>query len=155
MPVGTGDPDHIRGWQRLSDSITTSGKLDPDDPALLAELGVRHVVNLALDDHEEALADEAELLAAHGVRYTHIPIPFDAPTEEHYTAFREVLKSSSGPVHVHCIMNYRVSALFYLLNIEQGMAESDARGIMAQQWDPIGADHPAAEPWSELLLAHR
>jgi hypothetical protein len=53
------DPDDIRGWQRLGDAITTSGCLTPADPARLAAIGVRHVVNLALDDHPEALADEA------------------------------------------------------------------------------------------------
>ncbi|MXO91104.1 protein tyrosine phosphatase family protein [Pontixanthobacter aquaemixtae] len=153
MSAGAGDPDDIRGWQRLSGSITTSGKLDPGDPARLAKLGVHHVINLALDDHEEALAGEAELLAAIGIRYTHIPIPFDAPSAEHYARFREAMAASTGPVHVHCIMNYRVSALFYLLHREGGMEESEARAIMAQQWDPLGSDHPAAKPWAKLLTA--
>ena len=46
-----GDPADIRNWQRRPDGITTSGKLEPYDPARLAAIGVRHVVNLALDDH--------------------------------------------------------------------------------------------------------
>ena len=59
-----GDPADIRNWQRRPDGITTSGKLEPHDPARLAAIGVRHVVNLALDDHPEALCDEAALMAA-------------------------------------------------------------------------------------------
>lgn len=81
-----GDPVDIRNWQRRPDGITTSGKLEPHDPARLAAIGVRHVVNLALADHPEALAEEAALMAAAGIAYTHIPVPFDAPTRDHVAA---------------------------------------------------------------------
>jgi uncharacterized protein (TIGR01244 family) len=145
------DPDDIRGWQRLSDGVTTSGKLLPDDPGRLAAIGVRHVINLALDSHEDALAGEGELLAAAGLAYTHIPIPFDTPEESHYTAFKAALDDAAGPVHVHCIMNWRVSGLFYRLHREQGMAEVEARALMQQQWDPLASDHPAAQAWAALI----
>ena len=52
------DPTDIRNWQRRSDVLTTSGRLSSQDPARLAAVGVRHVINLALDDHPEALAEE-------------------------------------------------------------------------------------------------
>jgi protein tyrosine phosphatase (PTP) superfamily phosphohydrolase (DUF442 family) len=90
------DPEDIRGWQRLSDEVTTSGKLSTEDPARLAAIGVGHVVNLALDSHEDALADEAALLAAEGIGYTHIPIPFDTPDEAHYVAFKAALAEADG-----------------------------------------------------------
>ncbi len=80
-------------------------------------IGVRHVINLALDDSPDALPDEAAKLAAAGIGYTHIPVPFDAPDEQHFDAFRNALKQAGdAPVHVHCIMNWRVSAFFYRLN---------------------------------------
>ena len=41
------DPSDIRNWRRRPDGITTSGKLEPGDPARLAAIGVRHVINLA------------------------------------------------------------------------------------------------------------
>jgi uncharacterized protein (TIGR01244 family) len=145
------DPEDIRGWQRLSEGATTSGKLSPEDPARLAAVGVRHVVNLALDSHEDALASEAEMLAAAGISYTHIPIPFDAPDEVHYAAFKAALAGVDGPVHVHCIMNWRVSALFYRLHREHGMPEAEARALMQQQWDPFTSDHPAALAWAKLI----
>ncbi|MBS1239581.1 MAG: hypothetical protein H6R45_287, partial [Proteobacteria bacterium] len=43
------DPEDIRGWQRLSPGITTSGRIEDKDVERLAELGVAHVINLALD----------------------------------------------------------------------------------------------------------
>lgn len=148
-----GDPGDIRAWQRLSARITTSGKLGAADPARLAAIGVRRVVNLALSDHPEALPDEAQHMATAGIEYCHLPVPFDAPNTAHYEAFKAALVGDQ-PVHVYCIMNWRVSAFFYLLHREQGMAEADARAIMAQHWDPLTSDDPRAAPWRALLERH-
>ena len=145
------DPTDIRAWQRLSDRITTSGRLLPDDPARLAALGVKRIVNLALDTHPEALADEADLCADLGLDYTHIPIPFDAPRGAHFEAFCAVIDSDDARVHVHCIANWRVSAFLYRYHVERGMAEADARALMERQWSPENHDHPAAPAWAAFI----
>jgi uncharacterized protein (TIGR01244 family) len=145
------DPSDMRNWRRRSDGVTTSGRLEPDDPARLAAIGVRHVVNLALDDHPEALPDEAARLAAEGIGYTHIPVPFDAPTRAHVAELGRALADVDGPVHVHCIMNWRVTAFFYLLDIEAGVPEAEARARMTAVWDPLSSDDPRAASWKALL----
>lgn len=144
------DPDDIRNWQRRPDGITTSGKLEAHDPPRLAAIGVRHVVNLALTEHPEALADEAALLAAEGIAYTHIPVPFDAPTPAHVAALAEALAAHPGPHHVHCIMNWRVTAFLYLLDRAGGVPEPEARARMAQVWNPL-EDQSAPAVWRALL----
>ena len=149
MPVCR-DPVDIRAFQRRADGITTSGRLEPHDPARLAAIGVRHVINLALDSHPEALGDEAALLAVQGIAYTHIPVPFDAPAREHVSALRAALRTHPGPHHVHCIMNWRVSAFFYLLDCAGGMPEADARAQMAKIWNPL-EDERAPQVWRALL----
>jgi len=145
------DPSDIRNWRKRPDGVTTSGRLEPDDPARLAAIGVRHVVNLALDDHPEALPDEAARLTAVGIGYTHIPVPFDAPTRAHVAELGRALADVDGPVHVHCIMNWRVTAFFYLLDIEAGVPEAEARARMTAVWDPLSSDDPRAAPWKALL----
>jgi uncharacterized protein (TIGR01244 family) len=149
--TGTGDPVDIRNWQRRTDGITTSGKLEPHDPSRLAAIGVRHVVNLALDTHPEALADEAALMATAGIAYTHIPVPFDAPTLAHVAALEQALAAHLGPAHVHCIMNWRVTAFFYLIDRASGVSEPAARARMAAVWNPI-EDASAPAVWRELLV---
>ena len=104
------DPDDIRAWQRLSERVTTSGRLQDHDPARLADIGVRHVINLAMADHPEALPDAESAFAAQDIGNTHIPVPFAAPEEAHYEAFVRALEAAEGPVHVHCIANWRASA---------------------------------------------
>ena len=147
------DPVDIRGWQRISPEITTSGRIEDADLPRLADIGVGHVINLALGDHPEALADEGGKLAERDIAYTHIPVPFDAPTEDHYRAFVEAFEAGGAPVHVHCIMNYRVSAFFYRYHRERGMPEVEARALMEQQWSPDTVGDPQAAPWSAFIGA--
>lgn len=151
MPETPQDPDDIRGWQRLDGCTTTSGRIEEGDIPRLAAIGVRHVINLALEDHPEALADEGAKLAVAGIRYTHIPVPFDAPAEEHLAALNAALVPGE-PTHVHCIMNWRVSAFFFRLNRDhRGMAEAEARALMNRQWAPEASDHPSARPWKDFV----
>ena len=147
------DPTDIRAFQRLDSRTTTSGRLRDEDLSALAAIGVRHVINLALDNHPEALADETAKLAALGIGYTHIPVPFDAPDDAHYRAFVAALAATGGaPIHVHCIMNYRVSAFFYRWHREiAGMDEIAARALLTGQWDPRASDRKEARPWAEFL----
>jgi len=146
------DPSDIRAWQRLSERVTTSGRLEGHDPARLAAIGVRHVINLALADHPDALPNAEEAFVARGMAYTHIPVPFDAPKEAHYRAFVEALEATDGPGHVHCIANWRVSAFFYRYHRDTcGMAEPEARALMERQWSPEAHDHPAASVWAAFI----
>lgn len=112
---------------------------------------MRHVVNLALGSPPEALADEAALMAAAGIAYMHIPVPFDARSPAHVAALAEALAANPGPAHVLCIMNWRVTAFFYLLDSAAGVSEPEARARMAKVWDPLASDEPPAAPWRRLL----
>lgn len=145
------DPSDIRAWQRLSDSVTTSGRLQEHDPARLSAMGVRRVINLAMPDHPEALPNAEDAFAAVGIDYTHIPVPFDAPRDAHYRSFVDALEAADGALHVHCIANWRVSAFFYRYNRACGMAEAEARALMEQQWSPEENDHPDAPTWAAFI----
>jgi len=144
------DPADVRAFVRRADGITTSGKLDAHDPARLATIGVRHVVNLALDSHPETLSDEAAPMAAEDIAYTHIPVPFDAPRHDHVAALEAALAAHPGPAHVHCIMNWRVSAFFYQIDRARGVPEAAARAQMAKVWNPL-EDEAAPAVWRALL----
>lgn len=147
-----GDPTDIHAWQRIDGRTTTSGRLHATDVARLADIGVRHVVSLAVNSHPGALPDEAGLCAAAGLRFTHIPVPFEAPEERHYAAFRAAIEADEAPVHVHCIANFRASAFFYRYHRDvRGMSEGEARAIMARQWTPETHDHPMAPVWAAFI----
>lgn len=132
------DLTDIAVWRRLDDRITTSGQPSEAQIADLAAIGVTHVINLALHSHEQALPDETSTVTAAGMRYTHIPVPFDAPTDEHFARFCAAMdEAGDAKVHVHCIVNARVSAFLYRWRRDViGMDETDARAAMETVWQP-------------------
>ena len=148
----TKDPTDIRGFLRLSPSITTSGRLQPGDPQRLAAIGTARVINLALPDHPEALPHAAEEMAEAGLTYLNIPVPFTDPAEAHFKAFVTALEAAQTPVHVHCIMNWRVSAFFYRYHREAcGMPEPEARAWLQKIWSPHTSDTAEAAPWRAFV----
>lgn len=133
----------VTNWRRLDERLTTSGQPGEEELARVAALGVRTVINLGLHSHERALPDEAASVAALGMDYVHIPVPFDAPDDSHFAAFcAAMVENTDGPVHVHCIMNWRVSAFVYRWKRDVlGEDEPAARADMLAIWDPW--DNPA------------
>ena len=148
----TNDPTDIRNFLRLSPNITTSGRLQPGDPARLAAIGTASVINLALENHPEALPNAAQEMADAGLNYIHLPVPFADPTEAHFKAFVTALESAQTPVHAHCIMNWRVSAFFYRYHREAcGMPEPEARAWLEKIWSPHTSDTDEAAPWRAFV----
>jgi uncharacterized protein (TIGR01244 family) len=138
--VTAGDPLEIYNWRRLDERVTTSGQPSEEQLARLSLLGARHVINLGLHTHENALPDEATSVAALGMTYTHIPVDFQNPTARDFARFCAALDDVAGAkVHVHCIANYRVSAFFYRYRRDVlGMDEALARADLAAVWQPEG-----------------
>jgi uncharacterized protein (TIGR01244 family) len=131
------DPAAIYHWHRLDSRITTSGQPTEAQLAEIAALGVRCVINLGLHSHEKALRDEAASVAALGMVYVHIPVDFQNPTDHDFHLFCNAMEAASeGPVHVHCIANYRVSAFFYRYHRRLGIAANRSRANLDRIWHP-------------------
>ncbi len=149
--MAAAEPADIPVWLRLDDRLTSSGQPNEAQLAQIARLGVTTVINLALHSHEKALADEAGSVAALGMHYIHIPVAFDAPTEADFAAFCDAMRRSDGQnIHVHCIINARVSAFIYRWRRDiLGWDEAAARNDMDKVWKPLGnGDYPQ---WAEFV----
>jgi len=72
--------------------------------------------------------------------YVHIPVEFDAPKEDDFVRFCTVMQELvDEPVHVHCIVNARVSAFLYRYRRDVlGVSEAIAREAMQKIWTPGG-----------------
>jgi protein tyrosine phosphatase (PTP) superfamily phosphohydrolase (DUF442 family) len=151
------DPTDIYNWQRLDERLTSSGQPSEAQLAAIRDLGVTHVVNLGLHSHEKALPDEAASVARLGMRYTHIPVDFDAPTEADFARFCAVMAEiGDQPAHVHCIANMRVSAFFYRYRRDLlGWDEAQARAAMESLWRPGGVWAGFIGDDSAVDLPHR
>jgi protein tyrosine phosphatase (PTP) superfamily phosphohydrolase (DUF442 family) len=134
------DDSGIYNFRRLSPTLTTSGQPTEAQFAGIGAAGVGTVINLALAESPNALADKAGLLASLGIRYVAIPVDFAAPTEDDFRRFADEMDAlADAPVHVHCAANYRVSAFLYRYRRERlGWAEGQARPDLDALWQPAG-----------------
>lgn len=135
-----GDLPDILNWRRVDAHVTLSGQPTAAQLRDIAASGVTHVINLGPHENPKALPQEAAILAGLGVRYTYIPVDFDAPGEADYAAFCTALDLAAGEtLHIHCIYNARVSA-FMLRRAQDGRGGSvaRARALMDSIWRPGG-----------------
>jgi len=132
---------------RLTSAIGTAGQPSREQFALIAAAGFDAVINLAMPDHADSIADEGALVTALGMSYHHLPVPFDAPSAEQLRRFCALLEAQQEQrLFVHCIMNYRVSAFMYLyLTRIKGYTERDARSPILDRWQ--------IEPQWQALMA--
>ena len=151
------DPVDIPAWHRLAPGLTTSGQPAEAHLERLAALGIGHVINLALHSHEQALADEGASLSRLDIGYTYIPVDFSAPTEADFAAFCAAMAANVGAaLHVHCILNLRVSAFLYRYRREVvGLSETAAAPDLDRLWRPGGAWAKFIGRPADAVLPHR
>ncbi|MGH1470798.1 MAG: protein tyrosine phosphatase family protein [Cellvibrionaceae bacterium] len=130
---------NITNFYQITDCIGTSGQPTEEQFILIQKNKYQSVINLAMPDSDDAIQNESQLVTQLGMNYFHIPVPFDAPTENHLQLFCELLKSleKSGfnKTWVHCVVNARVSAfMFQYLTQEKGIAPEKAESPVLRKW---------------------
>jgi len=130
--------ENLPNFYQITERIGTAGHPKRDDFAPIAGAGVEVVVNLAMHDSDDAIADEGALVSAQGMDYIHMPIPFDAPTAAHLGQFCRLMDAlENRQVLVHCQVNARVSAfMFKYLTLTKGIDEEAATTPILTQWLP-------------------
>lgn len=76
---------------QITENIGTSGQPTAEQFTLIASEGYAAVVNLAMADSDNALSNEAKIIADLDMAYIYIPVPFDKPTAAHLKQFFDVL----------------------------------------------------------------
>jgi uncharacterized protein (TIGR01244 family) len=117
----------VVNFTQVDASVACGGDTPPDAFVTLAEQGFRSVVNLRLEG-EPGVADEAELVAAAGLRYFHLPIDPAAPTFEAADQFLATIADPSNqPVYIHCASANRVGSFWAIKRVVQdGWSVADA-----------------------------
>lgn len=136
----------IRNFVQLTERIGTAGQPTESQFSVIAGNGYRHVINLAMPDHEDSIANEGAIVTSLGMSYLHVPVKFDQPEKNQVRLFCNLLSQiKTDRVFVHCIMNYRVSAfMFHYLSKCEGVDKETARSEMFDVWQ--------VEPaWQNLL----
>ena len=132
--------------------IGTAGQPRPDQFATIASNGYTVVVNLAMHDSDNAIREEGSIVAALGMSYFHIPVPFERPTARHLRQFFGVMDAIKDErVFVHCAVNARVSAFVYqYLTLKEGLEPESATSPLLAQWRPRMDD-----AWRSVMALRR
>ncbi|MCU0759629.1 MAG: protein tyrosine phosphatase family protein [Steroidobacteraceae bacterium] len=129
-------------------SLVTAGQPTRESLQGLGSEGYAAVISLAPGDAPDAVPDEARILAAQGIEYVHVPIPWLAPEAAHLEATAAALQRLRGrKVLVHCQKNMRASAVTFLVRVihdgeDPAVAWSDVRKV----WMPN-------ETWTRFIDA--
>lgn len=117
----------------------------------VADAGVKVVINLALKTSQGALENEDALVESLGMKYIHIPVEWNNPTQQDLEDFFGAMNEHRDEhVLVHCQANYRVSAFIMLYRVlHLGWKKEDAIPIMAKIWNP--EDFPV---WQKFIDAN-
>ena len=123
----------------LSAKLGTAGQPTAEQFADIKAAGYGVVINLAPADNARALANEAEVVAAQGLEYIHIPVAWDAPGEDDLQRFFDSMDAHAGEnVFVHCAMNLRVSVFVYLYRVlRRGEARAEPEQALNRAWAPV------------------
>jgi protein tyrosine phosphatase (PTP) superfamily phosphohydrolase (DUF442 family) len=128
----------ILNFSQVSNAIGTGGQPTKEQFSGIKAAGYEVVVNLAMPDSPDALADEAKLVTRQGMVYVHIPVAWEAPTAGDLERFFALMDRNQGKkVFVHCVVNKRVSAFVFLYRvIRQGVPLEMAREALRRIWEP-------------------
>jgi len=130
--------EDIYNYQKISDSIATSGQPTKEQFSAIKQSGYQLVVNLALPESTNALPDEKQIIESQSMQYVHIPVVWEKPTIENVNEFFSVMEANSDKkVFVHCAANMRVSAFIYLYQrLHESISEEEAKKDLHKIWIP-------------------
>ena len=119
--------ERIYNYRRLSDMIATAGQPTKAELIAVTEAGFEVVVNLALHDAEYSLPDECKTVESLGMRYIHLPVVWEHPTQDDLEDFFEIMDELAGKrIFVHCAANKRVSVFMALYRLRRQAWQPDA-----------------------------
>ena len=131
----------IYNYLPISTQLATSGQPTSNQFSAIQRAGYSIIINLAPANSENALPNEATLVADLDMEYINIPVDFSNPSLQDFEKFVSLLQSHSDEkIWVHCAANMRVSCFIFkyrtaILGTNPNHAQADLRKI----WQPNAA----------------
>ena len=149
--MATAKLSDIYRFQAVTANLGTAGQPTAAQFDAVKDAGYEVVINLAMGNTPRDLPNEPGVVAAHGIEYAHIPVVFDAPTDNDLSQFFEAMEANQHKkCFVHCIANARVSAFVMLYRVlRQGVPVEEADATMRHIWEP----NPTWQAFIEKHLA--
>lgn len=128
--------DTLENYRTDSDDMMSSGLPSEQQFRLLKDKGVRTVIDLIPGDR----SDEQALVSTLGMTYHNVPVDWQNPTINDFSAYVESIdsaRSQPGIVLTHCRKNWRGAVFTYLYQVtQQDVPDETARKALVQTWQP-------------------
>lgn len=144
------DLESILNFFLITETVGTAGQPTKAQFSAVKNADFSAVVNLNVSNSENALPEEGDIISSLGMKYIHIPVPWDAPSVSHLKQFFAVIdamEAAGDKVFVHCAANYRVSAFMYkYLTLRKNFSPADATSPVLKKWLPEMDDN-----WKSII----
>lgn len=144
------DLESILNFFLITETVGTAGQPTRAQFSAVKNADFSAVVNLNVSNSENALPEEGDIISSLGMKYIHIPVPWDAPSVSHLKQFFAVIdtmEAAGDKVFVHCAANYRVSAFMYkYLTLRKNFSPADATSPVLKKWLPEMDDN-----WKSII----
>lgn len=126
----------IKNFVQVDERTGTAGQPTPAQFKAVRDAGYEAVVNLLPREQDNALKNEADVIAALGLAYHYIPVVWAAPQPQDFAAFCDVLRAlEDRKAFIHCALNMRVTAFYssYALK-HRGWTSAQADALVWRIW---------------------
>jgi protein tyrosine phosphatase (PTP) superfamily phosphohydrolase (DUF442 family) len=132
------DLSSIQNFLQISPALATAGQPLRGQFQAISVAGYRAVINLAMPDSLDAVAEEEDIICELGLSYYPIPVEWEFPQAEDLCRFFERMDALEGEkVFVHCARNMRVSSFVYLYRVlRRGEPAEACRHDLEKIWQP-------------------
>ena len=104
--MATSQLSDIYRFQAVTANLGTAGQPTAEQFDAVKDAGYEVVINLALGTTPRDLPNEPGIVAAHGIDYAHIPVVFDAPTDNDLSQFFAAMEANQ---HKKCFVHLSLS----------------------------------------------
>lgn len=128
-------------FKRLSDSLSVSAQLSPDDLKAAAAAGFKSIINNRPDQEsaDQPSSDSmANLALSLGMSYIHQPIVSGQISEENINDFAALIADSETPILAFCRTGTRCTHLWALSNAKENDLSDIAASAAAAGYDISG-----------------
>jgi uncharacterized protein (TIGR01244 family) len=138
----------IYNYRKVDERHATGGQPTEEQLKAAAAEGFETIINLATIDPRYSLKDEAASVAALRMKYHHIPVRWDQPSEADFAAFEQAMQSAGeAKTLVHCAANFRATAFYALYAMKHlGWSRTRAEEFRDSIWH--GSDFPV---WEDFI----
>jgi protein tyrosine phosphatase (PTP) superfamily phosphohydrolase (DUF442 family) len=138
----------IHNYRAVDERYGTAGQPTEEQLKAAAAEGYKTIINLATIDPRYSLKDEGGVANSLGMKYHHIPVPWEHPSDADFAAFERAMQSAGeGKTLVHCAANFRATAFYSLYALKHlGWSPARAAEFRASIWH--GSHFPV---WDEFI----